>query len=384
MSTSATPQITPDRITSWSMRMVHSILQGYPIEQATWHYEDGLMVYAVAQVGQAFGDSSLNAFVNSWVDHFVSEAGAIRTYTVEEFNLDQVNPGRLLFLPYKNTGLERYHKAIDLIFSQLQHQPRNTSGGFWHKKIYPHQMWLDGLYMAEPFYAEYAQTFDRPELFDDIARQFLLCSEHTRDPETGLLYHAWDETRSQPWSNPITGCSPNFWGRAMGWYVMALADVLDFMPYKHPDLPALVSTLQKLTAALIRYQDVNTGLWYQVVDQAGRDGNYEESSVSAMLAYAFAKAVRKGWLGSEVLLSAQRAYRGLLENQIRVDSTGRLTLQNICGVGGLGGNPYRDGSYTYYIHEPVVANDFKGVGSFVLASLEMEKADLRALGGGKR
>jgi unsaturated rhamnogalacturonyl hydrolase len=232
--------------------------------------------------------------------------------------------------------------------------------------------------MAAPFYAQYALLFDEPAAFDDITHQIILCEQHTRDPQTGLLYHAWDESRSQKWANAVTGCSPSFWGRAIGWFVMALVDVLDYLPPGHRNFPVLVDILQRLASALIRYQDAGAGLWYQVVDAAGCPGNYYESSASAMLAYGFAKGARKGWLGSDVLLSAQRAYRGLLENQIRLDSHGRLSLENVCSVGGLGGDPYRDGSYEYYIGEKVVSNDFKGVGPFVLAALELEASEVLA------
>jgi unsaturated rhamnogalacturonyl hydrolase len=357
---------------SWSVRMVDSVLARYPLEQAEWHYEHALMVKAIAAVGESVGESRYTDFARAWVDWFVTPDGTIRSYRVDEFNLDQINPGKLLFWAYAQTGDERYRKALEVLRNQLQNQPRTVSGGFWHKKIYPYQMWLDGIYMAAPFYAEYALTFDEPEAFDDLTNQIILIEQHTRDPQTGLLYHAWDESKAMTWADLQTGCSPHFWGRAMGWYVMALVDVLDFLPTDHKNHAALVAILQNLAASLIRFQDGATGLWYQVVDAAGRPGNYRESSVSAMLAYGFAKGVRKNLLGSEYLLSAQRAYRGLLENQIKVDSQGLVTLENTCGAAGLGGNPYRDGSYKYYVTEKIVTNDFKGVGPFVLAALEME------------
>jgi unsaturated rhamnogalacturonyl hydrolase len=361
---------------SWSVRMVNSILHHYALDQAVWHYEHGLMVTAIAEAGKALGESRFMNFVQDWIDHFVSEDGAIRTYRADEYNLDQVNPGKLLFHAYQTTGAERYRRAIELIRNQLHNQPRTHNGGYWHKKIYPYQMWLDGIYMATPFSAQYALVFDEPAAFDDITHQIIVCEQHTRDPRTGLLYHAWDESKSQKWANPVTGCSPSFWGRAIGWFVMALVDVLDFLPPGHQNFPVVLAILQRLADTLIRYQDPETGLWYQVVDAAGRPGNYRESSASAMLAYGFAKGARKGWLGSDFLLSAHRAYRGLLENQIKVDGRGLLTLENVCSVGGLGGDPYRDGSYDYYISEKVIANDFKGVGPFVLAALELESSEV--------
>jgi unsaturated rhamnogalacturonyl hydrolase len=350
--------------------MADSVLQNYPSERWKWHYEHGLVIKAIASIGE----TRFQNIDKAWLDHFVTADGAIHTYRMGEFNLDQINPGKLLFPVYSRTCDERYAAAIQLLRNQLRDQPRTSSGGYWHKKIYPHQMWLDGVYMAEPFMAEYAVTFNEPELFDDITRQFILMENGVRDPQTGLLYHAWDESKTQKWARPDTGRSPNFWGRAMGWYVMALVDVLELLPAAHPNQPALIAILEHLAAALTRFQDPLSGLWYQVVDLSERSGNYRESSVSAMLAYGFAKAVRHGWLPAEYLSAARRAYRGLLENMIRVDARGALTLEGTCSVAGLGGRPYRDGSYEYYVSEPVAANDFKGVGPFILAALEMEQA----------
>lgn len=359
---------------SWAVRLADSILENYPTKRWQWHYEHGLVVKAIAAVGMASGEMRLQGMDQAWAGHFIAENGEIRTYRMGEFNLDQVNPGKLLFAAYRRTGQERYATAIHLLRKQMREQPRTSGGGYWHKKIYPHQMWLDGVYMAEPFLAEYAITFDEPELFDDIAHQFILMESKARDPHTGLLYHAWDESKTQAWANPATGCSPHFWGRAMGWYIMALVDVLDLLPAEHPQKTVLLAILQRLSAALVRWQDHNSGLWFQVINLPERPGNYCESSVSSMLVYGFAKAVRKGWLDAEYLSSARRAYRGLLENMIRVDSNSQVRLEGTCKVAGLGGSPYRDGSFEYYISEPVVANDFKGVGPFLLASLEMEES----------
>lgn len=368
-------QISPKNMytaTSWATRMVDSILHNYPRSQWNWHYEHGLFVKAVLEVGQATGTSRYVQFARDWVDHFVTCDGNIRTYRVDEFNLDQINPGKLLFHAYRQTGEKRYLKAVELLQGQLRLQPRVAEGNFWHKKIYPHQVWLDGLYMVTPFEAEYAAMFNHPEIFDDISHQLITIERHTRDPQTGLLYHGWDESKKQKWANPVTGCSPNFWGRAIGWYVMAIVDVLDFLPKEHPRRPELIEILDRLSHALTLTQDPISGLWYQVVDLPQRTGNYLESSVSAIFTYGFAKAVRKGYLPLDYLSAAQRAYAGLLENMIRVDAHGMLTLESICVVCGLGGDPYRDGSFEYYISEPIAPNDFKGVGPFILAALEME------------
>jgi len=372
--------------------MADSTLHRWALLDAQWHYEQGLLVKAVGQAGEATGDPRYTRFVRAWVDHFVDPQGGIRTYRMEDFNLDQINPGKVLFSIYRSTRQRRYRKAMACLHEQLVHQPRTPSGGFWHKHIYPNQMWLDGLYMAAPFYAEFAQVFPAAPAppsgmpdgtpagssaaLDDIVHQFTLAEEHTRDPHTGLLYHAWDESRQARWANPVTGCSPHFWARAMGWYVMAIVDVLDVLPPNSSHTSRLIPLLERAARALVRVQDSATGLWYQVLDLPDRPGNYREASASAMFVYGFAKAVRKGYLPSEYLSAAHRAYCGLLENLIRVDSQGLLTLLGTCGSAGLGGDPYRDGSFQYYISEGIVPNDPKGVGAFILAALEMETAGI--------
>lgn len=360
---------------SWAIRMADSVLQSYLPSKWEWHYEHGLFVKAILELSLVTGESHYGKFVRDWVDHFVTPEGCIRTYRISEFSLDQINPGKLLFPLYRQIGDERYSRAIELLVDQLRQQPRTESGGFWHKKIYPYQIWLDGLYMATPFYAEYALTFGKLAIFDDVTRQFILIEQRTRDPKTGLLYHAWDESLQQKWADPETGCSPHFWGRAMGWYAMALVDVLDLLPGTYTNRPVLVEILQRLSHALVRFQDLATGLWYQIVDLPDHSGNYLESSISAMLVYAFTKAVRRGYLPPDYLSVARRAYRGLLENMIKMDARGRLTLDGTCIVAGLGGTPYRDGSFEYYTSEKTNANDFKGVGPFILAALEIESTE---------
>ncbi len=357
---------------SWASRMAASILPLYSQERWLWHYEHGLFVGAAAGIDAHVGGTGFLNFTQDWVDYFITPEGDIRTYRVDDYNLDQINPGKLLFPFYRRTGDERYARAIRLLRSQLQSQPRTLSGGYWHKKIYPYQMWLDGIYMAAPFCAQYALVFDEPELLDDLTHQCILIEQHTRDPRTGLLYHAWDESRGQRWADTVTGCSPHFWGRAIGWYAMALVDVLEILPEVHPDHATLVSILVRLSNAVLQMQDPATGLWHQMINLPGVAGNYLETSASAMFTYAFAKAVRKGYLAPEYHLAAQRAYRGLLENMIKIDANGLLTLEGTCSVAGLGGDPYRDGSYEYYVSEPTAANDLKGVGAFILAALEME------------
>ncbi len=365
----------------WSVRMADSMLRRYPVSATRWRYEDGLLIHAIEQVWRQTGQAHHWQAVVEYAERFVEPDGSIRTYRVAEYNLDQVYPGRVLFPVYRASGDERYRRALTVLREQLRRQPRTQAGGFWHKLIYPYQMWLDGIYMAAPFYAEFGQTFDEPAAFDDVAHQIITMEQVARDPVTGLLYHAWDESRQQPWADPATGQSPHFWGRAIGWYVMAIVDVLDFLPADHPQAAAIIAILERTLAALTRVQEPTTGLWFQVLDQGDsmprfsghRPGNYLESSAACMFVYAMAKGVRQGHLARSWLDVARRSYASILEHFVQVDALGQTSLHWICGTAGLGGTPYRDGSYEYYTGEKVVTNDPKGVAAFILAAVEMEK-----------
>jgi unsaturated rhamnogalacturonyl hydrolase len=367
------PRITlADQI--WSVRMADSAIARYPLAAANWHYEHGLLLKAIEAVWRATGAVKYWHFIHDTIDLFVEADGNIRTYELAEYNLDQISPGKSLFTLWQSTGDRRYVTALHNLRRQLAQQPRTPSGGFWHKQIYPQQMWLDGIFMAAPWYAEYALTFNEPAGFDDVVHQIRLLEEHARDPQTGLLYHAWDESKQQRWANPVTGCSPRFWGRALGWYAMALVDVLDYLPREHAARSIIIAILSRLVAAIAKVQDQTTGLWYQVLDQGSRPGNYLEASASCMFVYAIAKAVRNAYLPIEPLTIAQRGYQGILSQLLMIDDRGEVNLNGVCSVAGLGGDPYRDGSYEYYIQEPVRSNDLKGVGPFILASIEMEDA----------
>ncbi len=365
----------PFVLNTWSVRMVESTLQRYRLDDALWHYEHGLQVMAIQKTGEATGESRYLRFVSDWIDNFVRADGMIRTYRIDEYNLDQINAGKLLFGAFERTGAERYRIALNQLREQLRTQPRTESNGFWHKKIYPYQMWLDGIYMASPFLVEYAYHFDEPSTFDDVVHQILWIEEHTRDGQTGLLHHAWDERKVQRWADPVTGRSPHFWGRGIGWFVMALVDVLDRLPQDRAHRQDLIAILSRTARALVKVQDEGTGLWYQILNMPERAGNYLEASASAMFVYAFAKGVRKGYLPEEYLSAARRGYNGLLQNLIKIDAQGLLTLEGTCGSAGLGGEPYRDGSFEYYVTEKIISNDPKGVGPFILAALEMESTE---------
>jgi len=370
------------QLNTWSSRMVESTLQRYTEKDFSWNYDHGLQVLAIQKAGETTGEKRYLNFVADWIDYFVQPDGSIRTYHMEDYNVDWVNSGKLLFGAHERVGDERYRKAIETLREQMRRHPRNNARGFWHKLIYPYQMWLDGIYMAGPFLSEYALRYNESETFDDVVHQITLIEKHTRDPKTGLLYHAWDENKVQRWCDPETGLSKYFWGRAVGWYVMAIVDVLDHLPLDHAQRSGLIAILDKTAAALVKVQDEATGLWYQILDLPDRKGNYLEASASIMFVYAFAKGVRNGYLAQEYLLSARRGYHGVLQNLIKIDARGFLTLEKVCGGAGLGGEPYRDGSFEYYISEKIISNDPKGVGPFILAALEMERAGVNEEIGG--
>ena len=364
----------------WSVRMADSEIHrrgdalkyGGSDPKAKWNYQTGLFLKALIDLWKVTNDLQYYTYVKDVIDSFLEEDGSIKTYKMEDYNIDKINSGKVLLVLYENSKDEKYKKAAFLLREQLENHPRTQEGGFWHKKRYPWQMWLDGIYMGSPFYAEFSKMFDQPVGFDEVAKQILLIDVHTRDPNTGLRFHGWDESNKQKWADPNTGCSPNFWGRAMGWYAMALVDVLDFFPQDHPNREQILFILNDLVTAIAKYQDRDTGLWFQIIDQEHRHGNYLEASASSMFAYALAKSVQRGYIDDAYWQVAEKAYQGLLNLLIKVDKNGLVNLTQICSVAGLGGDPYRDGSFEYYISEPIVSNDLKGVGPFIMAGLQIE------------
>jgi unsaturated rhamnogalacturonyl hydrolase len=350
-----------------------------------WDYEQGLMLKAIEKVWYRTGEGKYFEYIRKDIDQYVRADGSIRTYRPDEYNIDNIPPGRALLTLYQQSlpDKEKYKKAADLLWKQLEEQPRTKEGGYWHKKRYPNQMWLDGLFMGEPFAAEYSLIFHHPEHFDDIVRQFALIEKHAVDEKIGLVYHAYDESREQKWANRETGRSPSFWARAIGWYAIALVDVLDYLPQQHPGRPQLISYLQRLAPVLAQYQDPQSGVWYQVIDQGKRAGNYLEASASCMFVYALAKGARMGYIPEKFAANARKGYQGILQNFVEKEADGSLSLNKTVSVGGLGGTPYRDGTYEYYLSEPVRKNDLKGIGPFIFASIEMEIAAENAVGKGK-
>ncbi|WP_273213676.1 glycoside hydrolase family 88 protein [Runella zeae] len=352
---------------------------------AGWDYEQGLVLKALEKVWVRTGDSKYFEYIRKDIDRYVQKDGSIRSYKYDDFNLDNIPTGRALLMLYQQTqpDKEKYRKAADLLWKQLENQPKTNEGGYWHKKRYPYQMWLDGLFMAEPFSAEYSLVFNHPEHFNDIAKQFTLIEKYAVDEKTGLIYHAYDESKSQKWADPKTGRSPHFWSRAIGWYAMALVDVLDYFPQDHPQRANLIKYLRRLAPALVKYQDPKSGVWYQMTTQGTRAGNYFEASASCMFVYALAKGVRMGYLPKNYLTAAQKGYAGILKEFVEEEANGTLSLNKTVSVGGLGGTPYRDGTYEYYLSEPIRKNDLKGVGPFIFASVEIETAAENTIGQGK-
>ncbi len=362
----------------WSIRMADAVMQRYVSlafyngrTAAGWSYDVALLGTAIDKLGSV--NPAYSNYMKTFIDLLVDENGHIERYDMEAFNIDLIRPANNLLELYKKTGDEKYRKALGQFITQMENHPKTKSGGYWHKKRYPWQMWLDGIYMASPFLARYAAEFDQPQWFDVVAHQVIHIYEKTRDPQTGLLYHAWDESREQPWSHPDTGQSPHFWSRAMGWYLMALVDILDYFPEVHHQREELIRILNNTCEALLNVRDPESGVWYQVLDMAGKEGNYPEASGSAMYVYAFAKGAKNGYLPEKYRDIAEEAFDDIVETFVITDEDGLPSIINICGSCGLGGNPYRDGSYEYYINERIVKNDSKGVAPFILAALELNK-----------
>ena len=356
---------SPQR-TIWN---VERIRQG---KSASWNYIDGCMMTALLAMSDITGEAQYFDFAEHFIDDFVAEDGSIRSYEPEKFNLDDINEGRVLFSLLEKTGKEKYRKAAALLRRQLEQQPRTYEGNFWHKAIYPNQVWLDGIYMAQPFYALYEKHLGSGD-FRDTVSQIETVRSRMFDEEKHLYYHGYDASRSAFWADPVTGRSKNFWLRSIGWFAVALADLLEILP-EGEDREKLGKIFAELMEGAARYADEETGLYWQVVDQGGREGNYLETSGSSMLAYAMLKGVRQGALDKEYAAKGQKTFRGIVEKYLSF-TDGDLNLGGICLVAGLGPetNRRRDGSYEYYISEPVVANDAKGVAPFLLCYTEIKR-----------
>ncbi|SDJ09388.1 unsaturated rhamnogalacturonyl hydrolase [Pedobacter sp. ok626] len=366
-----------------SDQMAATVMEVWKERSKKWSYDDGVVQDGMNEIWRRTGNAVYFKYVQSKMDEFISPEGVIDTYSQDHFNIDNVKNGTVLLDLYKVTGQQKYFKAATILWEQLQKHPRTKEGGFWHKKIYPNQMWLDGLYMGQPFYAEYAALINNKPAFDDIANQFIFMEKNARDAKTGLLYHGWDESKVERWADPKTGLSPHIWARAMGWYAMALVDVLDNFPKDHPKRKELINILNRLSTAIKRVQNNKTGVWYDILDRPNDKGNYFESSASAMFVYAIAKGVRMQYLPQSYFAVADKGYKGMQQEFVEQRAENMVNLKGTVTVSGLGGKPYRDGSYAYYLSEKVITNDPKGVGAFLKAINEMEIAAMPKPGLGK-
>ncbi len=363
-----------------SVRMAGSVIKRNPkawmldfSKKPKWGYCHGVVGKAMLELWEAYDSIKYYNYVRDFADTMVLPDGSIMGYNPENYNIDKINSGKLLFSIYSREQDKKYLKAIHLLQSQLNTHPRTSEGGFWHKKVYPYQMWLDGLYMGTPFYAQYCKEFNLQDGFDDVAKQIILVRKYLYDPSTGLYKHGWDESRAQRWADPTTGQSPNIWGRGVGWYAMALVDVMDYFPKEHPAYLEILGIFKDLSQAIVTYQDNETGVWYQVMDLPDSNGNYPESTASTMFAYVLLKGLRKGYLDESFQKPAIKAYKGIIKQFIKEEEDHTLSITSCCAGAGLGGKPYRDGSYNYYINEHVRDNDPKAVGPFIMASIEYER-----------
>ena len=339
---------------------------------AVWNYEMSVVLMGFERLWEKTKDEKYLAYTKKIIDHFINSDGTIRTYNLEEYNFDNVPAGRQLLFLYQVYKDDKYLKAASKIRQQLAWQPRNKVGGFWHKLKYPTQMWLDGLYTAAPFYAAYTSANPNDNDFSDIIDQFVIMEKYSRDKTSGLLYHGWDESRLQKWANPKTGQSPEFWSRAMGWYIMGLVDVLDYIPKNHPRRNELIGILNRLAKSVVKYQDKKSGVWWQITNKANQKDNYLEASSTAMFVFTIAKAIRMGYISNEYQKAVEFGYKGMINEFVVVDSDKKVHYTKAVSGAGLGGIPYRDGTYSYYVNEPKRDDDLKAIGPFIQACIEMD------------
>jgi unsaturated rhamnogalacturonyl hydrolase len=363
-----------DSMYAWSIRSADTVRALYPqaAQLGLWNYTDGIIIDALYSIASRTGREDDFNYIRQYLDRFVSSDGRMdpQAYPLELYSLDRIRPASTLLWMYDRTGEEKYLKAARYVATQLDKQPRTSDGGYWHRSTYPNQMWLDGIYMADVYSVQFAAKTKQPKYYDEAVKQITLIYSHTRDPKTGLCYHGWDETRSRPWANKETGASPEFWGRAIGWYVMAMADVMDWLPENHPGRKEVLPIFQSLCRSLVNYQDRSSGMWYQILDKPSAPKNYVETSCTLMFAYAMARGAQRGWLGQEFLEHARRATRGVLNRQVDLLPGNRMDIRGTVQVGSLGGN---GGFYDYYVNVPVVTNDQKSIGAFMNLSLVLSE-----------
>lgn len=373
-SFTTTKTVDRDAAYAWSIRIATSVRALFPTAKdlALWNYTEGMIADALCRIAARTGRDDDYTFVQQYLDKFVAADGTIdaKEYPFELYSLDRIRPAPALFWVYDRTKDDRYLKAAKYVATQLDKQPRTSDGGYWHRSTYPNQMWLDGIYMADVYSVLFARRTNQPKYYDEAVKQVTLIHRHTHDPKTGLYFHGWDETKTRPWANKDTGASPEFWGRAIGWYAMAMADIMDDLPSNHPGRQAILPIFQNLCRSLVKYQDHDTGLWFQIIDKPTAPKNYVETSASLMFAYAMARGAQRGWLPAEFGGYALRATRGILNHEVDLLPGNRMDIRGTVQVGSLGGN---GGFYDYYVTVPVVTNDQKSIGAFMFLSLALSE-----------
>ncbi len=379
-----TPSVLKTTTQPLSVRMADSELQRNPQAYLLdgkrglkWDYTASIEMYSVLDLYKVTGEVRYRDWVMHFYDSIISPDGTIFNYNRFKYNIDHVCPGRVLFDMLEMTGDKKYKVAMDTLFVQLLNQPRTSDGGFWHKAVYPWQMWLDGLYMGEPYYAQYVSTYipqeKRQQYYDDIVHQFLTVAKHTYDPQTGLYRHGWDESREQFWCDSVTGQSQHCWGRGLGWYVMGMTEALEYLP-EGEGRQQVVDLLMSIFKTLPKYADKKSGMWYQVLDCPTREGNWLESTGSIMFVYSFMKCVDKGYISEKFKPLAREWYELFVKTFIRENADGTISLTDCCAGAGLGGAQKRSGTFDYYINETsIIDNDCKAVGPFIWASMIYEK-----------
>ena len=361
-------------------------------DRPKWSYVMGIELESMLDTYLRYGGDDIKNYCIEYTDTMISPAGEIRRYNLKDYNLDNVRTGHFVTRMYEHFPEAKNLRAMNTLMLQLNDQPRTKEGVYWHKAIYAYQVWLDGIFMGLPYRVLTASKIYAPEqalpIYHDAVDQVKKTYERTLDPATGLNRHAWDENRDMFWSDNETGLSQHCWGRAQGWYTMALIELLDALPEDYARRGEVIDLLKKTFDNVIKWQDPKTGVWYQVMDSPKREGNYLESTASAMFAYSLLKAARKGWVGQSYRDAGIKAYKGILKQFIKENPDGTISLTDCCAVAGLGPgmspsvkaaapkvkeNKRRDGSYAYYLSEPIRDNDAKGLGPFIWASLEMEQ-----------
>jgi unsaturated rhamnogalacturonyl hydrolase len=364
---------------SMTLRVADQVILRWPDGQLSpktaptvWGFELGIVLAGMNAVWSATKEPKYLDYVQHVVDHYVQPDGTIASYDPQAYSLNNILIGRQLLTLYRVTHQEKYKLAAERLRQQIATQPRTSSGGVWHSRATPNLMLLDDQFMLAPFYAEYAATFHEPQDLDDIVKQFTLLEQHTRDATTGLMYHGWDESHTAPWANVSTGTSPNLWARGMGWYLMALVDTLPYVPENDPHHAVLLAMLRRAATAVERAQDPRSSLWYQILNKPGEKRNYIESSSVLMFTYAFAKGARLGYLPNSYGIAAARAWKAVRLRFIHTAASGEVKITGTVTHISLGASPADNGSDDYYLRAPVVDDDPKGVGAFLLAGSEME------------